>query len=125
MPEIKSTSRLISILLVDDQDTSRIAIKWFLDTVGFEVVSVRNAEEALTLFDARIHNLIITDNSMGGISGAELAHVIKLRSPSTPVLMYSGAPPEDCSRLDKVILKPAHLLTLKEAVEELVTRPNA
>jgi CheY-like chemotaxis protein len=122
VPEITPTSRLISILLVDYQDTSRIAMKWFLDTFGFEVVSVRNAEEALTLFDARIHDVIITDNSMEGMTGAELAHVIKLRSPSTPVLMYTGAPPGDCSRLDRVILKPAHLLTLKDAVEELVTR---
>lgn len=111
---------LISILLVDDEDASRVATKWFLDVFGFEVVSARNVEEALVLFDANVHDLIITDNSMPGMSGAELAHVIKLRSPTTPVIMFSGAPPEDHSCLDRVIVKPAHLLSLKDAAEELL-----
>jgi hypothetical protein len=34
--------------------------------------------------------------------------------------MYSGAPPENQGCLDKVILKPTHLLVLKEAAEQLL-----
>jgi hypothetical protein len=52
--------------------------------------------------------------------GAEMAHVIKLRSPSTPVLMYSGNPPDDQSCLDIVIQRPTHLLTLKDAADKLL-----
>lgn len=108
------------ILLVDDQDVSRVATKWFLNNFGFEVDSARTAEEALALFDVNIHDLIITDNSMPSMSGAELAHIIKLRSPSTPVVMFSGSIPADRSCLDRVIQKPAHLLAVKDAVEELL-----
>jgi len=54
------------------------------------------------------------------MTGVEMAHVIKLRSPSTPVLMHTGQPPDVRSCLDFVIQKPAHLLALKEAAERLI-----
>lgn len=114
------SSHLATILLVDDTDASRVATKWFLNNFGYEVDSARSAEEALALFDPNTHDLIVTDNSMSAMSGQELAHIIKLRSPSTPVIMFSGAPPADHSCLDLVIQKPAHLLSLKEAVEQLL-----
>ena len=112
-----------TILLVDDRDDSRITTKWFLSNFGYGIESVRSAEEALALFDPKHHDLVITDNSMPGMSGAEMAHVIKMRSPSTPVLMYTGMAPEDRSCLDVVIQRPTHLLSLKEAVEKLLSNP--
>jgi hypothetical protein len=70
------------------------------------VESVRNAEEALALFECKICTIwVITDNRLPGMSGNEMAHIIKLRSPSTPVLMYTGLPPEDQSCLDFVLCK--------------------
>ena len=109
-----------TVLLVDDDDASRITTKWFLGSFGFVVESSGSAEEALSLFDPKIHDLVLTDNSMLGMSGAEMAHIIKLRSPSTPVLMCSGRPPEDRACLDFVMPKPIHLLTLKEAVDRIM-----
>lgn len=109
-----------TILLVDDGDECRVTTKWFLTNFGFAVDAVRSAEEALALFSPEIYDLVVTDNAMPGMTGAEMAHVIKLRSPSTPVLMYTGNPPEDQSCLDLVIQRPAHLLTLKDAVDKLL-----
>lgn len=114
------SSHLTTVLLVDDDDAVRVPTRWFLNSFGYEVESVRSAEEALALFDSTIHDLVVTDNSMPGMSGAELAHIIKMRSPNTPVIMYSGAAPADQSCLDSVIIKPAHLLVLKAAIERLV-----
>jgi two-component system cell cycle sensor histidine kinase/response regulator CckA len=112
-------SRTKTILLVDDQDECRVPTKWFLNNFGFEVDTARNAEEALVLFDPHIHDLVITDYSMPGITGAEMAHIIKLRSPSTLVMMYTGNAPVDRSCLDLVLEKPNHLLVLKETVDGL------
>jgi len=109
-----------TVLLVDDEDQVRVVTKMMLTNFGYVVDSVRNAEEALMIFDATIHDVVVVDNSTPGMTGAELAHVIKLRSPSTPVLMYSGAPPGDRSCLDTVLVKPAHVLELKAAVDRLV-----
>ena len=109
-----------TILLVDDGDDIRVTTKWFLTSFGYAVDAARSAEEALALFNPTIHDLVVTDNAMPSMTGAEMAHVIKLRSPSTPVLMYSGNPPDDRSCLDLVIQRPTHLLTLKDAVDSLL-----
>lgn len=114
-----------TILLVDDNDACRVPTKWFLNNFGFAVDCARSAEEALSLFDPAIHDMVITDNSMPGVSGAEMAHIIKLRSPSTLVVMYSAHPPEDHACLDLVIQRPAHLLRLKEGVEKLLAMAKA
>lgn len=109
-----------TILLVDDEDESRITTKWFLANFGFVVDSAPSAEEALALFDPKIHDVVVTDNAMPKMNGAEMAHIIKLRSPATPVLMYTGAVPDDQSCVDLVIQKPAHMLALKEGVDKLL-----
>jgi CheY-like chemotaxis protein len=109
-----------TILLVDDGDDIRVTTKWFLTSFGFAVDAARTAEEALALFNPAIHDLVVTDNSMRGMTGEEMAHVIKLRSPSTPILMYSGNPPDDRSCLDLVIQRPTHLLTLKDGADKLL-----
>jgi CheY-like chemotaxis protein len=113
-----------TILLVDDKDEFRVTAKWFLSHFGYAVDSVRSGEEALLLFDGKIHDLVITDNSMPGMSGLEMAHIIKMRSPETPVLMHTAAPPKDQSCVDLVVEKPAHLLAVREAVEHLLSRPR-
>ena len=118
-----SSVRLKSILLVDYYDASRIAIKWFLTYFNFEVHSARTGEEALVLFDPTIHDLIITNNSLPGIDGQELAHVIKMRAPRTPVIVFAGELPTNHNCLDRVIVKPTQLLLLQETVEALL-RPR-
>ena len=115
-----SAAPVKTILLVDDGDDIRVTTKWFLTSFGFAVDAARTGEEALALFNPAVHDLVVTDNSMPGMTGAEMAHVIKLRSPSTPVLMYSGNPPDDRSCLDLVIQRPTHLLTLKDGADKLL-----
>jgi CheY-like chemotaxis protein len=109
-----------TVLLVDDVDESRIVAKWFLSYFGYVVDSVRSAEEALGVFDPKVHDAVLTDNSMPGMTGVEMAHILKLRSPSTPVIMHTGSPPEDRSCLDFVVQKPVHLLEIKEALDKLL-----
>lgn len=118
--ENSSSSFAGTILLVDDHDAFRITTVEFLAGFGFTVESARSAEAALLLFDPNTHDVVVTDNSMPGMSGAELAHIIKLRSPSTPVLMYTAHPPEDKSCLDLVIQKPAPVMAVKLGVQKLL-----
>ena len=123
--EIKPATPVKTILLVDDGDSTRVTTRWFLTNFGYAVDSVRSGEEALALFNPSVHDVVVTDNSMPGMSGLELAHVIKLRSPSTPVLMYTGLPPEDRSCLDLVIQRPTHMLTLKEGVDKVLAAKSS
>jgi CheY-like chemotaxis protein len=116
----KPVQPLRTILLVDDRDDLRITTKWFLNLFGYAVDSAHHPEEALVVFDPKVHDLVITDNSMPGMTGSELAHVIKLRSPTTPVVMYTGEPPADRSCLDAVLKRPTHLMALKDVVDKLL-----
>ena len=104
---------LRTILLVYDRDESRMLLKWFLTNSGYVVESVCNAEEAISVFDPSVHDLVVTDNSMAGITGAEMAHIIKMRSPRTPVVMYASKPPADKSCLDLFMERSTHMVILK------------
>lgn len=114
-------ARTNTILLVDDSFDTLLITKLFLSNFGCVVHAFPTVEGALAEFDPKLHDLVVTDNTMPGMTGAEMAHIIKLRSPSTPVVMYSGNPPNDRSCLDMVIEKPAELSLLKEAVDRLLS----
>jgi len=112
--------KLGTVLLVDDDVDVRLLTKLFLNNFGYEVDCANSASEALGRFDPALHDLVLTDNSMPGMTGGEMAHIIKMRSPSTPVLMCSGNPPNDCSSIDIVIKKPTYLLAIKDAIDKLL-----
>lgn len=113
---------LRTILLVDDNDDTLVLTKWFFETLGYIVDTARSAKEALARFDARTHDVLLTDNSMPRMSGAELAHIIKMRSHSTFVVMFTARPPQDLSCIDVLIQKPASLIELKEAIDKLLEK---
>jgi CheY-like chemotaxis protein len=119
--DIEAEIALKTVLLVDDVDDCRIATKLFLTSSGFVVDSVRSAEEGLAVFDPVIHDLVVTDNSMPGMTGSEMAHIIKLRSASTPVVMYTGRPPEDRSCVDAMIERPINPLALRQVLDRLLS----
>jgi CheY-like chemotaxis protein len=114
-----SESHSRTVLLVDDDIDTRLLTKMFLNNFGYEVDSADSASEALARFNPKLHDVVITDNSMAGMTGGEMAYIIKMRSPSTPVLMCTGNPPSDCSSIDVIIKKPTHLLAVKDAVDKL------
>jgi CheY-like chemotaxis protein len=110
------------ILVVDDNTETRLLLKTFFHNFGYEVDSAPDPAEALKCFVPILHDLVVTDNSMPGMTGAEMARIIKMRSPSTPVLMYSGDPPSSCPSVDAVIKKPTSLLLVKDEVEKLLQK---
>lgn len=113
------------VLLVDDNNETRLATKWFLSFLGCRVHSMRSSEQALALFDPSIHEVIVTDNSLAGMTGTELARAIRARSPATAIIMYTGRAPKDESCLDMVIRKPTHVLSLRDAVAGLPMRSHS
>jgi len=115
-----SDNRVRTVLLVDDNVDTRLLTKMFLNNFGYEVDSADSPAEALKCFNPAVHDLVLTDNTMPGMSGAEMAHIIKMRSPATPVVMCTGNPPDDTSSVDVVIKKPTHLFAIKDAVDKLM-----
>jgi PAS domain S-box-containing protein len=82
------------ILVVEDDDQVRTVVSKGLPRLGYEVLVVRNAEEALALVDkhpGRI-DLLLTDVVMPGLSGPQLADRLAARRPETRVVFMSGYP---------------------------------
>jgi len=114
-----------AVLLVDRENRHSATTRWFLGSFGFAVEVVRTAEEALARFDPAVHDVVITAGALPAMSGTELAHIIKLRSSSTPVVLLSEAPPDDPSCFNWIIEDPANALAVKEAVDRLLAgRPK-
>jgi two-component system cell cycle sensor histidine kinase/response regulator CckA len=85
------------ILVVEDDDQVRTVVSKGLPRLGYEVLVVRNAEEALALSEkhpGRI-DLLLTDVVMPGLSGPELAERLTARRPETRVVFMSGYPAGD------------------------------
>jgi len=118
-------SETTTILLVEDEDTVRKVIERLLDKLGYHVLSARSAEEAIELFDERDEelDLVLTDVVMPGLTGVEMAEVLKERRPDMRFLFTSGytskelggnpqAPPEP------FLPKPFSMEELSRSVEE-------
>jgi DNA-binding NtrC family response regulator len=79
------------ILVVDDQESVRLAMRAALELAGYGVVEAEDAAEALAAMDEP-PLLIFVDNRLpGGASGIELAREIRRRW-FGPIVLMSGDP---------------------------------
>ena len=88
MPQ--SDSRRSRILIADDDAVIRDVLEEFL-CERYDCAAVASAETALTLLEAERFNLIVTDISMGAMSGIELVRHVHERSPETVIVIISGS----------------------------------
>lgn len=88
--------------MVDDSEPLRRLMVRALGRAGFAVVDAPSAALAIELAQARPPRLLVTDLSMPGMSGRELAaHLTEINS-ELRVLFISGQPPgEKCAFLAK------------------------
>ncbi len=84
------------ILVVDDDRTINEMAQEALTDIGYRVVAVHSAEEALKRFE-EAHGgddpfkLVFSDVLMpGGANGIVLAEQVQARDPSTPVILTTG-----------------------------------
>ena len=58
--------------------------------LGYLVVQACGADEALQVLEERKIDLVVTDHLMPGMTGTELAHIMRARQPGLPILVISG-----------------------------------
>ena len=81
-----------TVLLVEDEEATRVAIHRNLVRVGYTVVDAPNGIEALRLADSYpgTIDLLLTDSMMPEMGGAELVKQLRKQRPGISVLMMSG-----------------------------------
>jgi two-component system, NtrC family, response regulator len=78
------------ILIVEDEDTVRLAMEAALRKEGHDTLSVSDAEQAMDILQRSPVDLIITDMHLPGASGIELLHKTRANYPSTAVIMMTA-----------------------------------
>jgi signal transduction histidine kinase len=112
------------VLVVDDSDINRALFEGYLAHLGHKVRLAGNGQEALSMFEREGADLVITDLSMPGLSGWQVAEGVKKQNPNVPVILVSGwAIQQDEPRIresgvDRVLQKPCPMAKFQEIVQE-------
>jgi len=125
-PGAAVTTAAQRLLLVDDEPAIRDLVARILTHRGYLVVTAATGNEALRLLRSNTEpfDLLITDHSMPGISGLELASRARRESPAIRVLITSALPtadlaPEVSTAALRFLQKPYAAADLFRSLEEL------
>jgi PAS domain S-box-containing protein len=78
-------------LLVDDEAGIRVSTADMLNALGFAVSEASSAESALAAMDGGlVPELLVTDHLMPGMTGVQLARLVRERWPDIKTLIVSG-----------------------------------
>jgi CheY-like chemotaxis protein len=80
----------MEILLVEDSPEVSLITVEYLTELGHQVVAVADAELAVEQVAARAFDAVMTDVSLPGMSGIELAKELIKKYPKLPVVIASG-----------------------------------
>jgi PAS domain S-box-containing protein len=116
------------VLLVDDDPDMTEPMTIGLTRLGYGVTSKLDPLEALRIFedDPDAWDAVVTDHSMPGMLGAELAERIKALRPDCPVVLYTGGPERAATGdrtgrgADVVLLKPIEPRRVAEQIRRLL-----
>ncbi|OGV83448.1 MAG: hypothetical protein A3K19_09900 [Lentisphaerae bacterium RIFOXYB12_FULL_65_16] len=114
----------VRVLVVEDDPRVREVLLAFLTGEGHIVDVATNGKEGLMKFRRGGFGLVITDRSMSGGGGDQLAAAVKQASPSMPVIMLTGfsefmkADSEKPEGVDVLVGKPISMAELRQAVAE-------
>jgi two-component system, OmpR family, KDP operon response regulator KdpE len=101
-----------TVLIVDDDEAMRRALRTTLSSLGFRVVEAARGEEAVTLIRVTRFDAVLLDVDMPGMGGVEACRSIRRTAPNLPILMLTVMDSED----DKV-------LALDSGADDYITKP--
>src|ERR1035441_3247721 len=100
-----------TILLVEDEEIIRLMLVEILRGQGYTVLEAGRASDALALaasHDKPIH-LLVTDVSMPGMNGWDMAKILRGKRPDIPILFTSGGSDHETMQLGNMAPPVEHL----------------
>jgi PAS domain S-box-containing protein len=126
-PPTAEAPRGPTVLLVEDDPASRLAIRDYLSDLGYHVVTAQNPRRALELCQqtAQPISVLLTDYSLPMISGDALAAQILKMHPEVRVAYMSGHPDMcELKPAGPILTKPINLEMIAETVRGLKSRAS-
>src|SRR5260221_4947323 len=109
------------ILVVDDEPFVCESVRLMLSYAGYAVETAGGGREALAKYDPDRCDLVLTDYSMEGMKGDQLAAALKQIAPAKPIILLTAFPPEtQPAGIDLVLTKPFYFETLREALATML-----
>lgn len=109
------------ILIVDDDPGVLGFVCESVTYLGYSAQTAINASNALEMLCASAFDAVLTDVEMPGMSGVELAHEIRTRWPSLPVMLMTGSSEPHASTDAALLLrKPFSLDALRGALAQIL-----
>ena len=125
--EVDTPPRRLRVLLVEDEPVLAFMQRRQLEHLGFEVTVHTSSVDALEDFRSRpqAFALLITDDTMPGMTGRALAGEVLALRPDLPVLMVSGGDGSDPRTVEaigirKVLRKPHSAAELGRAISDVL-----
>jgi len=117
------------ILLIDDDDAVRTALRLMLVHFGHTVIEANNGKEGLRIYSADGADLLIADILMPEKDGLEVLISLRKTNPSLKIIAISGGSHQSPTNIlraarflgaSRVLAKPFSSDVLKTAVDELL-----
>ena len=89
-PALTTTPDDETVLVVDDDASTRESLELALDKNGYKVLIAADAREALAILDRSAVDVIVTDLRMPDLDGLQFFQFVRQRAPGVPVIMISG-----------------------------------
>ena len=82
---------MASILIIDDESTTRVFLRSFLETEGYEITEAANGRIGLELYRQKPTDLVITDIIMPELNGLDMLLELTREFLHAKVIAISGA----------------------------------
>lgn len=115
-------------LVVDDNETMRSVVSRMLAKMGLKVLAVENGEKGIDLFLNNRFDLVITDLTMPGMDGINLARQIKKIAPQTAIILMTGhhsgevQPTVADNPVDHILFKPFSFAVFQDTLQKISDR---
>jgi DNA-binding response OmpR family regulator len=109
-----------TILVIDDHVPTLTTLCMILSGNGYRALDAANAEQAERKFRGNPIDMVIVDHGLPGVTGAELAGILKRIRP-VQVIMLSGNPDlkAEPMNVDLLLPKPQQIPALLAAMQGL------
>jgi signal transduction histidine kinase/DNA-binding response OmpR family regulator len=116
-------NRTAKILVVDDDPLISMSTADMLEDLGHFVIEANSGKRALEIIDTGQHiDLMMTDQAMPGMTGIQLAEIVRSKRPNLPVLLATGYTDRPTSKLANLprLSKPYQQAQLQAEIEKLL-----
>ena len=113
------------VLAVDDDPLVLMTTAAMLEELGCEVIEVGSGEQALDVLAQQRVDLVLTDQAMPHMTGAQLADFIRHRYPQLPVVLATGYADKLGGRAGSLprLGKPFDMDALAEKITAVMSQP--